>query len=198
MTVEQQRDVKSVAETFQIEGNFLEAAPYGNGHINETYASVFETSDGRRRFIHQRINETIFTNVAGLMDNVLRVTEHVSGKVSAAGLDPQRHCLTVIPTLDGKSWCRDAEGAPWRTYLFIENAVTYETVEDLDHVENASRAFGEFQKELADIPGSRLIETIPDFHNTRKRFENFKTALELDKSGRGKDCRREIDFVSTT
>jgi Phosphotransferase enzyme family len=195
MAEQPERDVKSIAKAFQIDGKCVEAAPYGNGHINETYASVFETSDGQRRFIHQRINETIFTNVAGLMDNVLRVTEHVAGKVSASGLDPRRHCLTVIPTLDGKSWCRDQEGAPWRTYIFIENAVTYETVEDLDHVENASRAFGGFQKELADIPGSRLIETIPDFHNTRKRFENLKAAQKLDKSGRGKDCRPEIDFV---
>ncbi|MHC4914470.1 MAG: phosphotransferase enzyme family protein [Planctomycetota bacterium] len=190
-----QRDLAVVAAAFQIDGKLLEAAPYGNGHINETYASVFETPEGRRRFIHQRVNESIFKNVAGLMDNVERVTRHVGAKAEAAGLDPRRHALTLVPTREGKSWTRDAEGGPWRTYVFIEDAVTYETVEDLQHVENASEAFGEFQKQLADLPGGRLAETIPDFHNTRQRFANFKAAVERDASGRAGAVREEIDFV---
>ncbi len=195
MTDKPQRDLAAVAAAFAIDGTFVEAAPYGNGHINETYASVFETSTGKKRFIHQRINESIFRDVAGLMDNIVRVTEHVGGKAAAAGLDPERYALTVIPTTDGKNWWRDAEGGPWRTYIFIEDAVTYETVENLDHVENASRAFGEFQKQLADVPGERLAETIPDFHHTRKRFENFKAAVEKNQSGRAGEVQAEIDFV---
>ncbi len=195
MTEAPQRDLATVAAAFAIEGRFLEAAPHGNGHINETYASVFETPAGRRRFIHQRINESIFQDVAGLMDNVVRVTEHLAAKAEIMGLDPRRHALTVIPTTDGKSFWRDAEGSPWRTYIFIEDAVTYETVENLDHVENASRAFGEFQKQLADISGERLIETIPDFHHSRKRFENFEAAVKRDAKNRAAAARAEIDFV---
>jgi len=195
MTDQPRRNLAAVAAAFAIDGRFVEATPYGNGHINETYASVFETGSGPKRFIHQRINESIFRNVAGLMDNVVRVTGHVAAKARAAGLDPKRHALTVVPTADGGSWWRDAEGGPWRTYVFIEDAVTYETVEDLDHVENASRAFGEFQKQLADLPGKRLVETIPDFHHTRKRFENFRAAVEKNASGRAEDVREEIDFV---
>ena len=190
-----ERDLKSVAAKFQIEGDFIEAAPCGNGHINETYASIFRVAVGRRRFVHQRINESIFKDVAGLMDNVERVTSHVAAKIAAAGQDPRRHTLTVIPTLDGASWCRDEEGAPWRTYIYIEDAVSYETVEDLAHIENASRAFGKFQEQVADIPGERLVETIPDFHHSRKRFENFQGSLERDQSGRAASVREEIDFV---
>jgi Phosphotransferase enzyme family len=195
MTEAPQRDIALVAAAFAIEGRFLEAAPYGNGHINETYASVFETSSGKKRFIHQRINEGIFQDVAGLMDNVLRVTEHVAAKAENMGLDPRRYALTVIPTTDGRSFWRDSDGGPWRTYIFIEDAVTYETVENLDHVENASRAFGEFQKQLADVPGKRLVETIPDFHHTRKRFENFKAAVKRDAQNRAAEVQAEIDFV---
>jgi hypothetical protein len=189
------RDLAAVAAAFRLEGKFLEAAPYGTGHINETYASVFETRAGRRRYIHQRINERIFKNVAGLMANVERVTAHLAGKLSASGGDPERGTLTLVPARDGKSWWRDAEGGPWRTYLFIENARTYDQVEKLEHVENALRAFGEFQKGLADLPGKRLVETIPDFHNTRKRFENFEAAAKRDAKKRAGGVRAEIDFV---
>lgn len=189
------RDLAAAAGAFAIEGRFVEAAPYGNGHINETYVSIFDTPAGRRRFLHQRINDRIFRDVPGLMSNIERVTAHISGKVRAAGGEARRGSLTLVPARSGKSFHRDAEGGWWRTYVFIENAATYETVENLDHVENAARAFGEFQGQLADLAGPRLVETIPDFHHTRRRFENFRSALERDSRNRAAGVREEIAFV---
>lgn len=189
------RDLAAAAGLFAIDGQFLSAEPYGNGHINETYAARFQTPDGQRRFIHQLINESIFRDVAGLMSNIERITRHLAAKIEAAGGDPRRGALTLVPTREGASFARDADGGAWRTYLFIEDARTYEVVENLDHVENAARAFGDFQKALADLPGGRLTETIPDFHHTPKRFEAFKTALKEDKTDRAADVKEEIDFV---
>ncbi len=190
-----ERDLAAAAGLFAIDGQFLGAEPYGNGHINETYAGRFETPGGPRRFIHQRINESIFRDVAGLMSNVERVTRHLARKIEAAGGDPLRGTLKLVPSREGAGFARDAEGGAWRTYLFIENARTYEVVENLDHAENAARAFGDFQKALADLPGGRLVETIPDFHHTRRRFEAFRRALEEDKTNRAADVKDEIDFV---
>ncbi len=195
MSDKPKRDLAAAAGLFAIDGEFLSAEPYGNGHINETYAGRFRTADGERRFIHQRINETIFRDVRGLMSNIERITRHLAGKVEAAGGDPRRGALTLVPSREGASFARDADGGAWRTYLFIEDARTYEVVENLDHVENASRAFGDFQKALADLPGGRLVETIPDFHHTRKRFETFKAALAGDAENRAADVKRETDFV---
>ena len=48
---------------------------------------------------------------------------------------------------------------------------------------------------LDDYPASTLFETIPDFHNTKKRFENFLKAVEEDKFDRKKDVLKEIEFV---
>jgi hypothetical protein len=62
-------------------------------------------------------------------------------------------------------------------------------------VYEASYAFGNFQKDLADIPGGRLIETIPDFHHTKKRFETFVQVLKADIKGRAKQVSAEVDFV---
>lgn len=188
-------DLKDVASHFQIGGRFIDAAPYGTGHINDTYAGRFETSDGIVRYIHQRINHNIFKEPEKLMNNIERVTRYAREQVEVAGGDPERETLNLIPTMDGCSFYRSPEGDYWRTYVFIEGARTYDQVEDLRHVYSASKAFGNFQKMLRTLPGQRLHETIPDFHHTRKRFEAFVQALESDAAARALSAGPEIDFV---
>src|SRR5271155_5672019 len=70
-------DVRAVARQFQIHGGFLEAAPYGSGHINDTYCVVFDQGGARVRYIFQRINHDVFKDPAALMENVGRVTAHL-------------------------------------------------------------------------------------------------------------------------
>ena len=80
MTTELKHDVAKVASQFQINGDFVRAEPYGTGHINDTYASSIKTASGLVRFIHQRINQTVFARPGELMENIARVTEHQSEK----------------------------------------------------------------------------------------------------------------------
>lgn len=188
-------DVSDIASRFQLPGPVESTKPYGTGHINDTYASEVQTENGTKRFIHQRINHSIFKDPPKVMENILRVTEHIRGKVLAAGGDPSRRTLQVIPAKDSRPYYQDAEGNYWRTYVFIEGAKTYDVVENLDHVYAASRAFGQFQKMISDLPDPRLHETIVDFHNTRWRFGQFRDALENDTVNRAVDAKEEIDFV---
>jgi hypothetical protein len=129
------------------------------------------------------------------MCNIKAVTRHLRQKILAAGGDPQRETLTLIPTRDENSYFRTEEGDYWRGYIFINNARTYECVENIDHVYHAAKAFGNFQKLLSDYPPGELIETIPNFHNTRKRFETFLEVLEKDECDRAGSARPEIEFV---
>lgn len=195
MTTELKHDLAEVVRHFQLEGRFLDAIPYGSGHINDTYASRFETGDGVVRYIHQRINNNVFKQPDKLMDNIVRVTRHAREQIVAAGGNPMRETLNVIPELDGNSFYLSPEGDYWRTYVFIEGARTYDQVEDLRHVYSASKAFGDFQKMLSTLPGDRLHETIPNFHHSRKRFEAFVEALNKDSENRASSARPEIDFV---
>jgi heme oxygenase len=103
--------------------------------------------------------------------------------------------MAIVRTLEGGLLYRSPEGARWRTYEFIEGARTYDKVEDLRMVYEASYAFGRFQKQLSDMPGGRLLETIPDFHHTQKRFKTFLDVLEKDPKNRARDAKPEIDFV---
>ncbi len=188
-------DLKEITSHFQLDGRFVDAIPYGSGHINDTYASQFETSAGIRRYIHQRINHNVFKEPPSLMENVERVTSYAREQIAAAGGDADRESLTLLPTLDKKSFYRCPEGNYWRTYIFIEEAQTYDQPQNVHQVYSAAKAFGQFQKLLSTLPGKRLHETIPNFHHSRRRFEDFICALEADCQNRAASVKDEIDFV---
>ncbi len=189
-------DIEAIVKHLQFEGNYLEATPYGFGHINDTYAAHFRKPDGViHRYILQRINHNVFKNPEGLMQNIEAVTTHLRDKIIAAGGNPEREMLNLIPATDGRTFYRTPDGNYWRGYVFIEGAQTYEVAENLDHVYNAAWAFGRFQQLLSDFPATRLCETIPDFHHTKKRFKAFAEAVNRDIKNRARSAKAEIDFV---
>ncbi len=187
-------DVRSVARQFQICGEFCSAEPYGSGHINDTYCVVFNQAGTTTRYILQRINHNIFKQPLLLMENIQRVTAHVAGKM-AGEQDISRRVLTLIPTQDGCYCYRDLEGNFWRAYLFIEKARSYDAVENTRQAFEAAKAYGQFQKLLADLPAPRLHDTIPDFHHTPKRYDALVKAIEKDTANRAAGAKKEIEFA---
>jgi hypothetical protein len=187
-------DVYSISQQFQICGEFLGAEPYGSGHINDTYCVIFDQAGTKTRYILQRINHNIFKRPILLMENIQRVTAHLA--VKAAGQpDVSRRVLTLIPTREGVSYHQDEQGNYWRAYLFIEKARSYDAVENPRQAFEAAKAYGQFQKLLADLPAPRLHDTIPDFHHTPKRFLALVNAIESDEFNRASEAKREIDFA---
>ena len=185
-------DVRLVASRFQIHGAFQEAAPYGSGHINDTYCAVFDQAGTLVRYILQRINHNVFKIPVALMENIQRVTEHLAGK---GDKDSSRRVLTLVPTRTGKCCHRDEQGNYWRTYLFIEKARTYDATESPQQAFQAAQAFGRFQKQLSDLPAPRLHDTIPDFHHTPKRFAALEKAIAEDVMNRAKLAKPDIEFA---
>ena len=189
-------DLRSVAARFQICGDFREAAPYGSGHINDTYAAVFDQAGSPMRYIFQRINHNVFKDPAGLMGNVERVTAHIRRKLEAGSADQiSRRVLTLVLALDNKCWYADTHGNHWRCYLFIERAKSYDQIEQPRQAFEAARAFGEFQKQLSDLPAPRLRDTIPNFHHTRSRFDALRRAIEQDACNRAAGVKADIEFA---
>ena len=185
--------LRAVAERFEIFGDFLEAPPYGNGHINNTFAATFDQAGTPVRYILQRINGHIFKDPVRLMANVAQVTRHVRAKLEADGVqDITRRVMTLVPTREGADYQIDEEGQLWRCYLFVEDAKSYDILEHPDQAYQAARAFGLFQRQLMDYDGPRLAETIPQFHHTRSRFETLRRTLELDRCNRAVRARPEI------
>ncbi len=188
-------ELDRICAAFAVEGRWISSCPIPSGHINDTYCSEFENAGRRVKYVNQRINHLVFREPEMLMENIERVTRFAREQILAAGGDPDRETLTIIPTRDGKTFHRTPESTYWRMFSYIDGARTYDRVEDLRHVYSASKAFGNFQKMLAGLPGERLHETIPDFHQTRKRYEAFVEALEHDPSNRAAAVKPEVDFV---
>ena len=184
-------DLTDIISHFSIDGDVTETAPYGEGHINSTFR-VQTTQD---QYILQRINSDVFQYPEQVMHNIQGVTSFLRERILAHGGDPRRETLTIIPTKDGHTFYRTPQGDYFRMYLFIDGARTYQIVEKPEHFYYAARAFGRFQNMLADYPAGDLYETIPNFHNTRIRFDTFAKAVENDKTGRKKDVLPEIEFA---
>lgn len=190
-------DLRTVAAAFDCQGRFERGVPYGSGHINDTYALTFDREKGPVRYILQRINHDIFKNPAQVMGNIERVTRHLRAKLLEAGTDDiDRRTLTLIPTTEGDIYHVDGAGNYWRSYIFIEEAQTFDELETTDQAYEAAKAFGNFTTQLADLPGDPLAETIPGFHDTRARFDALQAAIDADVCNRAANVAAEIAFAN--
>ncbi len=186
----------NLVKNFTFEGEFINAVPYGFGHINDTYLGNFKIdAQKQHRYIIQRINHNVFKDPVGVMHNLEHVTQHLQEKIRCQGGDPLRETINLIPTIDGSSYYRDDDGNYWRGEIFIKNAQTYQIPKDPAHYYNAAWAFGRFSSLLVDFPVNDLAITIPDFHHTPKRFDSFIKALENDPKNRAQQVRPEIQFL---
>lgn len=195
MEENRKKQLERIAGQFGEKGLFADVQSYGNGHINETYLLTYEENGKKSNRILQKINKKVFPKPEEVMENIANVTAHLKKKIAVAGGNPDRETLNVIPTTDGKNYYLDDDGEYWREYVFVTNAISYDMVKDKNDFYQSAVSFGNFQCLLADFPAETLHETIPQFHNTRKRFADFKKAVEDDIAGRAAEVQEEIQFV---
>ena len=181
---------RDIADLFQIDGNFVESKRWGGGNVNDTFLTIFRSKGGDKLYIHQRINQLVFSDPEGLMENVSRVTDHLTAKANGC------RSLRLIDTVDGKRFARDAAGNIWRAYEYMENAQSPDFAQDITQAYEAAKAFGAFQRDLIDLPDPPLVETIPEFHHAHKRFDHFLKAVENDCCGRMGATEAEIASIS--
>ncbi len=180
-----------VINQFCTEGECFECKAFGKGLINSTFIISCKDVEGKlHRYILQAINTYVFKEPEKLMDNIIRVTDFLRLK------EPEnRGILNMIRTVDGNGFYRDSDGKCWRMYIYVDKALSLESVGMPDDFYEAAFAFGKFQHDLSDFPAETLYEIIPNFHNTEKRFQDFLEAVERDEQGRAGGVREEIEFI---
>ena len=184
--------MKEIIKLFT-EDKVTDISPLGNGHINFTYCVTLENADGTTcRMVLQKINNYVFPDVKGLMDNMCKVTQYLKENLPTEK-DPDRSVMSVIPALDGNSYVQ-VNGEYYRCLDMVEGTVTYQVIENREDFYRCAAAFAEFQKQLSAFPADTLRETIPNFHNTESRFSNFLKSVELNISGRKSLAEKEIEF----
>lgn len=186
-------DLAEIGSHFVVFGQFIAGEPFGTGHINDTFRVTYDQSGTLNHYIFQRINHNVFKNPVAVMENIGRVSEHLKAKLKDTP-EASRRALEFHATQTGSYVHITPDGNYWRVYSFVERTSTYDVVETPAQAFQAANAFGHFQKNLFDLPGDRLNDTIPFFHNTPKRFIALEEAIAKDVAGRAKNCQKEIDF----
>lgn len=192
MNPEVARKLLQVGEAFRIPGPFFSYEEIKKGNVNHTYRVNYIRDDGTgmasiKSYLVQRVNTYAFQHPVELMQNIDRVTEHIRKK------HPDAKCLHFHHTAEGLNYLMDEDGF-WRLSNYLPS-ITFDTCDDLNVVRRAGQAFGDFQMMLSDFDVSQLYYTIPDFHNTRKRYEKFKADVAADPCGRVKEVQAEIDWL---
>ena len=188
----------NIVNQFNIDGILIDVKPITNGNINKTYIATFKMSSGDiKKFVVQRINTTVFKEPYKVMKNITNITKWIKEKSISAG-DLSHPFLEVIPTKNNSSLAtildEDDEKQYYRAYNCIEDSISYDNSKDERVIFNAGKAFGHFQKMLDGYPVETVEDTIEDFHNTPKRYNNFIKDVNNDVCGRVNEVLPEIDF----
>lgn len=147
------------------------------GHINASYKVETE----RGAFLVQRVNTSIFPHPEEMMENVALILRSI----------PR---MELLYASDGRPYYSDDTGF-YRIYGFVEDSVSYDRIESEDMAYRMGAALRSFHTVLGDIPGERLHETIPRFHDMDSRFAQFEEALSRDAAGRAASVSPEIAFM---
>ena len=180
---------RDIISHFAIQGRATAVEPLGEGFINDTY-KVFVEGCAEPAYILQRKNHNVFPDVASMMDNIKRVTDHIRKKVD----DPLRGTLTIVPASDGKLFYLDGSGNYWAVCVFISDTVSYFQADTPELAYQGGYGLGLFHRQVSDF-NEPLTEIIKGFHNIRFRFSQWDSVLEQDPAGRCKDLAREIDWI---
>jgi len=181
--------LKNVGEVFRLPGNIYSYDTITQGNINSTYKVTYRHDDhSLKSYIFQKVNTVVFKNPIEVMENIDKVTTHISHKY------PDQVTLHFHHTRTGDNYYIGVGGYFWRVRNYVDS-ICINSSDDLDIIEATGEAFGNFQMQLSDFDGSVLHETIKDFHNTKKRLDTLFSNAEKDICGRVHKVEEELEYI---
>lgn len=180
-----------LGKKFGIAGTVCSYEALNGGLINYTWKVTFAQDDLREKdYIFQGVNTFVFKHPKEMMSNIGRVTEYLCETY------PDQASLRFYKTEDGVNYWVGEDDMFWRVADYVDS-VTFDVADDLAVVEAAGKAFGQFQARLADFDGASLYETIPDFHNTKKRIDTLFAHVQEDPCGMAGEAGTELEYIAS-
>lgn len=180
--------MESIVQQFLRFDRLVNISPVGDGNINDTWRITVENQGNTQSFILQRINHRIFRDPAAVMQNIERVTAHISSS------DFPYASPAPVRTVSGDLLCEYDNGF-WRVFPFLENTYVPDDQVTEEIAYEAARAYGAFARALGNFPARELSETIPGFHDTDRRWDTFLEVISSDPAGRVEGSRKEIEAM---
>lgn len=182
--------LSKVGEKFRLPGEIYSYEVITMGNINSTYKVEYTMPDETlKAYLFQKVNTNVFKNPVEIMKNIDRVTTYIREKY------PEQITLHFHHTDEGLNYFVCGEDAFWRIINYVDS-VTFDASEDLSVIESTGKAFGNFQTQLSGFDGAVLYETIPDFHNTKKRLDTMFAHAAEDPCERVEKVGKEIAYLS--
>jgi N-acetylhexosamine 1-kinase len=183
--------IRAICCVYDLQGDLVSYETITTGNINKNYKVIFRRPDGKEKsYILQKINTYVFKNPKQIMSNINLVTSHIRNK------NMNKPSLHFHKTKNRENYYIDPESNFWRLCSYIDS-VTYDVCGDPVILRYAGQAFGEFQTQLSDFDASLLYETIPDFHNTKKRLAKLFADADVDEYGRVNEVRDELSYIAS-
>ncbi len=181
--------LKVIGQKFRLHGEIYSYEAITMGNINATYKVTYMREDETlKSYLFQRVNTHVFKNPVQIMENIDRVTSYIRERC------PGQVSLHFHHTDEGQNYYVQDGESFWRIVNYIDS-VTFNASDDLFVIEATGKAFGHFQTQLADFDGTLLHETIPDFHNTKKRLDTLFSHVAEDPCGRVREVKNEIEYI---
>jgi len=181
--------LKQVGEHFRLPDTIYTYDTITLGNINSTYKVTYRNEKYElKSYLFQRVNTNVFKNPVEIMANIERVTSYLREHY------PNQITLHFHHTEDGTNYYVGETGYFWRVCNYIDS-ITFDNTDDLAVIAATGEAFGHFQMQLAGFDGSVLYETIPDFHNTKKRLDDLFASAEADVQNRKSEVESELDYI---
>ena len=196
--------IRDIAANFAFCGELIDIKENTQGNINKTYVLTYSNNGVFQKYLLQKINSNVFKEPYLVMKNIELITSFIQRKLDANN-DTEHKTLNIIKTTDGENLCTVINSAGekeyYRAFNFIDNCISYDNLKDAnDPIKLAyevGKIFGNFQKMLVDFPVNMLGETIKDFHNTPKRFNDLLLSIENKVTNRAYNYSKEIvDIIS--
>lgn len=185
--------LKFVFIQFEHIAKFLSYEVLASGHINDTY--LIRTTK-KPYFVLQRVNHMVFKDVVGLISNKVKVSKHLQKKMAYLSENElKRHVLSFVKTNREEYYYIDEDGNYWNMMIYIDDSMTYETVNNEEIAYEGGKLFGQFLNLTSDFEATKLVEVIPNFHNMSFRYTQFEDALLVASTQRLEQAKSCIKMV---
>jgi len=161
-----------IAQQFNFDSSVISAQPIGAGNVNDTFL-ITTDAPAQNQAILQRINRHVFTNPEQIVANMRATADHINKKTYDQFQNSHNRWEfpEIIPTKNGSDFYLDEYDDYWRVIQYIENTVTFETIENPAQSNEVGYALGKFHRLVFDLDVSKLHTTLPGFHTTPQHLQ---------------------------
>ncbi len=175
-----------IVKYFKIDSDLESISQINSGHINDTYLVNSVSGD---QYVLQKINKSIFKDIAGLIINKVLVSEHLTKS------DSPYKTIQFVKSKDKDYYYKDEFNDFWMLMEYIQDSMVHEVATNKIMVYEAGKLYGDFINRCSYLDATNLIETLPDFHSMPYRYGQFEAALKGAKHDAKSLAKTDIEFV---